>query len=337
MEYRLKLLTVMLVLCFYTQASYSKDVIEKFPQGVINWSEAVLYATGMGYIRGNNADSAKMQLMARRVAIVDCHRNLLEMSKGVRITSTKSVGTLIKEKNSIQSRIEGIIRNATLVNEYFRKEEGIFTVTMKMPMEGEFLRSVITDKILLNSINPLENNTLYFFQTLFSMLNIFTISEAHAVEFDSFELPTLRKVQQYWNTVGSQEFNKEFTSLIKTLEQHPAYTGIVIDARHIKDFKTATIPQLRDQHDTIFYPGDYVPISNVTKKLPVKWDSSIEDAANTSIICCNPLKVKAISTFYNKKSELVINNKDVTQMISLQKKYGYLSKSKVIIVVSEDE
>ena len=93
---------------------------------------------------------------------------------------------------------------------------------------------LLTLKLTISANKILGNENRNIIQTFFSMLNIFSVSEAHAVEFDSFELPTLRKVKQYWNTVGSQEFNKEFTSLIKTLEQNHYYTGIVIDANKVK-------------------------------------------------------------------------------------------------------
>ncbi|HAJ75654.1 MAG TPA: hypothetical protein DCM64_04285 [Gammaproteobacteria bacterium] len=124
-----------------SHAALADDVIKETAGGSINWSEGVVYANGFGTAKpGLNA--AQRRLLSRRVAIVDGQRNLLEMTKGVRLTSaTKVVDAMVKD-SVIATRVEGIIKGAVSLKEKEIYQNDIFSVTLAMPMAGKFLRAV---------------------------------------------------------------------------------------------------------------------------------------------------------------------------------------------------
>jgi len=94
----------------------SKPVIQEKPNGSINWTEQYIEAKGASVIdneRFKNAAQAK--LMAKRGAIVDAQRNLLEIIKGVNVTSETTVNDMITTRDYIYTRIDGVIKGAQLV------------------------------------------------------------------------------------------------------------------------------------------------------------------------------------------------------------------------------
>jgi len=69
--------------------------------------------------------------MAKRGAVVDAQRNLLEITKGVRVISETKVQDMIATSDYIYSRIDGVIKNATEVDEAIEKD-GYIEVTMRI-------------------------------------------------------------------------------------------------------------------------------------------------------------------------------------------------------------
>ena len=55
------------------------EVIEEFTTGSINWSKGVVFAQGFGTSR-ESMPAAQRRLLARRAAVVDGQRNLLELT-----------------------------------------------------------------------------------------------------------------------------------------------------------------------------------------------------------------------------------------------------------------
>lgn len=112
----------------------SKPVIQEKPNGSINWTEQYIEAKGASVIdneRFKNAAQAK--LMAKRGAIVDAQRNLLEIIKGVNVTSETTVQDMITTRDYIYTRLDGVIKGAQLIGEPIEKD-GTIEVKMRVKL-----------------------------------------------------------------------------------------------------------------------------------------------------------------------------------------------------------
>jgi hypothetical protein len=71
--------------------------------------------------------------MAQRGAVVDAQRNLLEIIKGVNVTSETTVQDMITTRDYIYTRVDGVIKGAKMVGEPIEKD-GIIEVRMRISL-----------------------------------------------------------------------------------------------------------------------------------------------------------------------------------------------------------
>ena len=76
---------------------------------------------------------AQKKLMAKRAAILDGQRQLLEMVEGVHIDSETTVKDFVTEKDEIYSRVRGVLKGAEVVETRYL-EDGSCEVDMKLPV-----------------------------------------------------------------------------------------------------------------------------------------------------------------------------------------------------------
>lgn len=111
-----------------------EPIVENLPKGKIDWTEQYVEAKGMSVIDNEKfKNPAQAKLMARRGAIVDAQRNLLEIIKGVRVVSETKVVDMITESDYILTQVDGVIKNAQQVGEAVEKD-GYIEVTMRVPL-----------------------------------------------------------------------------------------------------------------------------------------------------------------------------------------------------------
>ena len=87
--------------------------------------------TGTGMSEGINP--AQARLMAKRAAELDARRQLLEHAKGVVINSNSTVQDFMTRNDYIRSRVEGIIRDAEIVDTRYN-DDGTCEVDMRIDM-----------------------------------------------------------------------------------------------------------------------------------------------------------------------------------------------------------
>lgn len=75
------------------------------------------------------------RLLAKRAAIADAYRKLLEQVKGLRLTSDTLVRDFVTESDEIRTQAQGIVVGAAEVGEYYHNDELIVEVTMEVPVE----------------------------------------------------------------------------------------------------------------------------------------------------------------------------------------------------------
>lgn len=100
----------------------------------MNNSVETITAEGYGRMPVNMpAGSAKV--LARRAAVVDAQRNLLESVKGVAVDSDTTVENFMLKSDIIHTKVNGIITGARVVSEEMQPD-GVYKVTMAVPVYG---------------------------------------------------------------------------------------------------------------------------------------------------------------------------------------------------------
>jgi hypothetical protein len=124
-----------------------KQIIEKVgTNGNINWSAGYIEAVGIGAPPERFIGKIQARPLALRAAELVAKRNLLEITKGVRIDSTTLVKDFVVESDIINSQVEGIVKGATVVKQDYMSD-GSVEVTVRMPLLGDF-SSAIMPKVL---------------------------------------------------------------------------------------------------------------------------------------------------------------------------------------------
>lgn len=134
-----------LSLAFTANAQYVNQQVGD--NGAINWSNQVIRATGIG--AGNpNLPLVSQRASAIRAAKLDAWRNLLETVKGVNLSSETTVQNAMVTNDMISTRVQGIVKNTTMVGEPRYLSDGSVEVTMEMPVTG-----ALTDVVLPTTVD----------------------------------------------------------------------------------------------------------------------------------------------------------------------------------------
>jgi hypothetical protein len=116
--------------------------VEKIGQGSVNWSAGYIEAVGIGAPPDRSIGKINARPLALRAAKIDAQRNLLEITKGVRIDSQTVVKDFTVESDVINTQVEGLVKGAQVVKQEYMSD-GTVEVTMRMPLYGDLSRVVL--------------------------------------------------------------------------------------------------------------------------------------------------------------------------------------------------
>lgn len=129
-------------------------------RGSSNWNKGVVQAIGRGVPPVQANSQAQANAMARRAAIVDAYRNLLEAVGEVKVEATTTVKNFEIESDIVKTGISGLIQGAHIVNEQ-QMPDGSYQVTMEINLFGtNSVAAVIADKMRPAEIMPVPMPTL---------------------------------------------------------------------------------------------------------------------------------------------------------------------------------
>jgi hypothetical protein len=321
-------------------SSKADEVIEEFSTGAINWSQGRILAQGFGTAK-DDLPSAQKRLLSRRAAVVDGQRNLLEITKGVRLTSMTKVGDRVLDNRVTASRVQGVIRGAVVIKESYQND--IYTVTMAMPIAGDLLYAVYPESKDIASINRLYQNRIHMGSVLNKIspyvlwLERQLIAPVYAEEL--FVLGSENDAlaaQRIIDWIDLQEPADIAGSLRQSLSDYASgeFSGLLIDATQVQNFELATIPTIRGDDGTVIYPNKQTSYADIANKRGVSYDLDIGDAVKNARVARLPLIVRAITTYEGLPSDLVLGKEDVKKIMTSKSAQAAMNKAGVMIVIS---
>ena len=102
-----------------------------------NWNTNTIQVTGMGVANPRMATTpAHAAMLARRSAVVDAYRQLLEIVQGVNVDADTTVENMMVQSDIVKTKVTGVVKGARIIDEG-ELSGGGYSVTMELPIFGE--------------------------------------------------------------------------------------------------------------------------------------------------------------------------------------------------------
>ncbi|HID29504.1 MAG TPA: hypothetical protein EYP19_05810 [Desulfobacterales bacterium] len=263
--------------------------------GSINWSEGIMTAVGIGTPPEKYYGKPQARPMALRAAQLDAYRNLLEVTKGVRVDSTTVVKDSMVESDMIRSQVEGMVKGAQIVKKEYLSD-GTVEVTLAMSLHGGFAQLILPKDIK-------------------QVPEIKTIPQA---------VPSPPKVGEAPAPPSPEATTPTAAPTI--------YTGLVVDASGL-NARPAMSPKVFDENEQEVYGSGYVSREFAVQQGMAGYARDMTSAQSNPRVTNEPFTVKGLRTTGPGKSNIVISNADAAKIRSASENLSFLKKCRVMIVL----
>jgi hypothetical protein len=262
--------------------------------GSVNWSEGTMTATGIGSPPEKYYGKPQARPMALRAAQLDAYRNLLEVTKGVRVNSVTVVEDSMVASDMIRSQVDGMIKGAQVIKKEYLSD-GTVEVTVVMSLRGGFAQLILP-------------------QDIKQVPEIRTIPPAHVPE-EAPQAPTPALPEPTTPAVAPAIF-----------------TGLVVDARGLSA-RPAMSPKILDERGQEVYGSAYVSREFAVQQGMAGYAKDLTASQTNPRVTDQPLTVKGLKTEGPGQSDLVISNADADAIRSASENLSFLKKCRVMIVL----
>lgn len=274
-----------------------KQIIEKIgTNGNINWSAGYIEAVGIGAPPERFIGKIQARPMALRAAELVAKRNLLEITKGVRIDSITLVKDFVVESDIINSQVEGFVKGATVIRQDYMSD-GSVEVTVRMPLLGSFAEAIMPK----------------------------------ALERKSIIQPQVTPAASPSAPPAAPE-GRSYTAEPRKPSAGPLYTGMVVDARGMQT-RPAMSPKILDENGREVYGSMIVDREYAVQQGMSGYARDLTSAQNNARVTNNPLTVKGMKTQGPGKSDIIISNADAAELRSAADNLAFMKKCRVMIVL----
>jgi hypothetical protein len=303
---------------------------KKVDAGNVNWIEGYISATGYGTARAS-ANKVADRIMARRAAVADAQRVLLETVKGVRIDSTSRVENMMLKEDKIVTQVSGVIQAAQLVKENMEWTDGapLATVEMRLCLNPD---RCTAGKSLLTALNlDSRNEPPHVPPQRFTIAPAPEASTAQATQAPPAtpENPVPPQVAAPANKPIKVEAKPRFYPF----DNSKPVTGVIVDLEG-RFFERELMPVVatfgEDKTPFTVYSAKYVNPKVIRTYGVIRYAESVEQGKKNPQIGDNVLVIPAENIT---KENMIIIHRDSAHKIRETISHGndYLSEAKVII------
>ncbi len=132
---------LLLMICLGTPAFASADPKDQVIQqittnGYMNWTTGFATAKGLGIPPSHSVNAFQAKEMTRSAAWSVALANLLEVINGIRVDAHTTVQNHMTTNSEVQTRVEGLVRGATVVEERELPSGGGIEITVQSNLAG---------------------------------------------------------------------------------------------------------------------------------------------------------------------------------------------------------
>ncbi len=334
---------VLILLSPLSIAQERREVVENLPSGAINWSQGAVTAKGSGAPPKGITNLAQARLMAERAAKADALRNLLETVKGVRVDSETTVESFITKSDRVLTRVSGIVVGARVVDTKYLSD-GAVEVTVTIYMTGELLA------VMLQELPPLSQPAMPSSPSPQPLpppakpglgpppipkpapsppppkptAQDTKVPPPPVTEPRGTPPPSIEpKVQTPAKAPARAEENLD----LKKLD----YTGLIIDARKL-GLRPALVPKILNEKGELVYSSQSVGQQDIVRMGLVGYAKDVNAAARNQRVTADPVVVNGLNATGEKKTDVVISNRDAQVVLTTAPYTGYLKNGRVMVV-----
>ncbi len=346
---------VLIISSSLLMAQDRREVVQNLPTGAINWSQGAVTAKGSGAPPKGITNQAQARLMAERAAKADALRNLLETVKGVQVDSETTVETFITKSDRILTRVRGIVIGARVVDTKYLSD-GAVEVTVTVNMTGELLA------VMLQELPPLSQPAMPSppppqplpppskpglgpppvpkpvpappppappkptaqETKLPPPLQETKVQPPPVTEPRGTPPPPIEpKVQTPAKAPARAEENLD----LKKLD----YTGLIIDARKL-GLRPALVPKILNEKGELVYSSQSVGQQDIVRMGLVGYAKDVNAAARNQRVTADPVVVNGLNATGEKRTDVVISNRDAQVVLTTAPYTGYLKNGRVMVV-----
>jgi len=270
------------------------QIIEQMAgKGKINWSEGYIEAVGIGAPPERFIGKPQARPLALRAARVDAYRNLLELTKGVRVDSKTVVKDFTVESDVINTQVEGLVKDAHLVKQDYLSD-GTVEVTLRMPLAGGFSQVILPRLMQRKPAAP----------------------EPAAPAAPPVAAPAEPAAPAPAAPAAPPE----------------VFTGLVIDARGLQA-RPAMSPKILDESGKEVYGSLNVDREYAIQQGMSGYARDLNAAQSNARVTNNPVSLKGLRTEGPGRSDIVISNADANKIRGAAENLSFLKQCRVMIVL----
>lgn len=301
-------LSIFLVLPVELANALESPLLQKTPQGTIDWNGRFIESVGMGIAPAGKENSAQGKLLAQRAAMADAYRQLAETVNGVQVDAQTTVKDYVVQSDLIRTRVTATIRGAQQIGEAKQNSDGSVAITLRLPIYGQ---QQLSGAIQLNqhlrtsqAPKPRQNRLSYSLAQLQAQAQL-------------IQLP-LRPQQ-----VASVGF------IPLQLAQNKGFTGLVLDMC-TAPLQPAMSPAVFGADQQVYIGNFPIDPDQVINQGVLQYFDDFGAALESPRVGSNPLVIEALGAHAN-QTDILVSPEDAQRIIEADASGQFLQALKVVV------